>query len=218
VVDLPTSPESWSAAGAIAAALAAFAAVVTAIFSYRAQVRSLRDSVRPDLVLSDWSLRPDSERGWIRVGRIENVGNGPARHVSLTLSKPGEAEAAVMSTSYKAALPAGDSYAPPYEGVFYWEYGLTGGDEEVITLDLDVVFSDTHGNRYTITHHLITHKPGVIFGDGIEKLCDNLYLTRSDPKVQSSQSVRRREFARRQLGRLKKPLASVRQKLGGPER
>ena len=74
--------ETWAAVAAIFSAGAAW-------LSWRQQSKSQLNSIRPMLLLEEWSFEEYDNRGEIRIGKIRNVGNGPAQHISLVLRSYG---------------------------------------------------------------------------------------------------------------------------------
>lgn len=80
----------WSALAAIFAAIAAFLSYSQQGISLSQQQLTLLNSVRPELVLSEWYFSSDPNSGKILIGSIENIGVSPALNVHLSLTVKGD--------------------------------------------------------------------------------------------------------------------------------
>jgi len=67
-------------------AIAATFAAASSFLIYRTQVKNLRYSARPDIVLSNWTrtITQNGDNDKISFSEVENIGNGTAEHIYIS--------------------------------------------------------------------------------------------------------------------------------------
>ena len=116
---LSSNAAIWSAVAATFAALLSFLIFWT-------QRRNFLESVRPELVLTDWNRRVEGEgdatHDRISFKTIRNVGRGAALHIHLSaVHKNEKRPTAILSTLRLSILPADEASEVNGEIVVWWK-------------------------------------------------------------------------------------------------
>jgi hypothetical protein len=149
-----TAP-AWSA-------LAATCSAITAFLIWREQHKNLLESIRPELILADWS-RESSDRGdSLFLGLIHNAGRGPALHVSINIlyDLAGKAPAAVMGSVRLNIVRPGKDETVKAQVHLYWARST----RDAIAIPIEVTYFDLHGNGYRTLHRLLAFRTIRVFG------------------------------------------------------
>jgi hypothetical protein len=155
MISLP-SPQAWSAFGAICSATCAF-------LVWKIQRRNLLESVRPELVLSDWHRSTQfpgqpSEFELIEFRKIWNYGRGCAFRILineadsplLLLPNP---PATVMTFSTQVLAPTAPNNCAEIQGRIHVYWNNVAGPKH-LRIKLDIGYSDTRDNRYRTFYSL----------------------------------------------------------------
>lgn len=206
----------WYIAATVAAAIAAVASAFAAFLSLRLQRQMSLDAVRPELILDEWVNYPDDEEdpnsGQFEAKRIQNIGRGPALHVSFELEVKGRPEShAFMTGDSISIIGPGEIRPISAYGFFAWEDSTPVFEHaESIDLDLAMIFFDSYGYCYETHLHLVAARGkfaelGMIHG--AERLARELCLVSRRTFVRSPRRLRwvERMRALRSKFRKKKP-------------
>lgn len=149
----------------IPAICSAVAASFAALCSYqilRTQKYNLIESIRPELIITDWERGADGEPLILRFGTVKNVGRGCAHHVRIDCQEMYNGyPVASMGTETLPLLPNGESST--VDGtIMLWRSNSDNPPEGVgrICLSIVLICWDNHGNRYRTTYTVY-----VMFGD-----------------------------------------------------
>ena len=153
-------------AGAVVTALAAVAAMFSALSSlliWRVQRSNLLESVRPELVLLDWSRVPPKVAGThdsTRFAAIKNVGRGSAFNlwVRATYEDSGQ-ETSAMSDRRFPILAVNEQITVRDAHVFVW---FSAAPPRAAVATVFVTCWDSRGNHYETRYDLvIVHESGI---------------------------------------------------------
>ena len=146
---------------AVWAALAATFSAISSLLIYRIQRDNLRESVRPELVLSGWSRSTVTQSGdlvsdRIIIGYISNVGRGVALDVEIYITDDTNPSIFVMGRIPIPLLAKDDQKSIGGYISIFWDNVPDSEEGEVKFLDLKVriVCSDTRNWRYETQYHL----------------------------------------------------------------
>lgn len=146
------NPATWSA-------IAATGSAAAALLMWRIQRRNLHESVRPELVLTDFSRRKEgSGKGAhevIRFSKIRNVGRGPALniHMNIDFSNP---PTAVLATQRIPILAPNETMNIDGDIIVWWKNVPPHGDQKdkFLVIKITMFCVDTgdmrHETRYTL--------------------------------------------------------------------
>jgi hypothetical protein len=148
----------WSA---VAASFSAFAAISAILI----QRRNLLESVRPELVLTDWGRAPRGEgrasHEVVTVRAIKNVGRGAALHVHCNvLSGADGATRAHMTTLRLPILGPGEEAIVESEIVLWWSNTKKISGPKMIPIKLQVLSWDSRNFRHETTYTLFAFELG----------------------------------------------------------
>ncbi len=162
--DLIRMPPSWYALhsmdtntlAAISSAVAAAFSAAAALLSWRAQVRQVRESVRPELLLSGWIREKDSASGLdaIRFQVLSNVGRGTAKNVVLNAHAMADDGRATyeMSTRTVPSIPEGGHFEINGTILLWWNaVSNLGQGPKSLSLNVRIRFWDSVGVRHDTT-------------------------------------------------------------------
>ena len=115
-----------SSAAAIWSAVAATFAALLSFLIFWTQRRNFLESIRPELVLTDWNRRVEGEgdaaHDRISFQTIRNVGRGTALHIHLSAVRMNEKRpTAILSTLRLSILPADEASEINGEIVVWWK-------------------------------------------------------------------------------------------------
>jgi hypothetical protein len=174
----PMSAALWSAVAATCSALTAF-------FVMRIQRRNFLESVRPQIVLEEWSRAKDSEPDALSFNAVRNVGKGVALHVHMnagattkgTVDRPSGAPRAAMSTARYPVLASNDRAELGCTILLFWQNAKSkDGGTKSIPLTIQIFCWDTADRRHETRYELMVFErtalhqvtsdvaPGVTFG------------------------------------------------------
>jgi hypothetical protein len=164
----------WSAIAASFAALSSF-------LIYRMQLRNFRFSVRPDIVLENWSRRKDENKNCeiISFTEIENIGSGTAQHIYINSFEKADDDRPTyfMSTVREPVLAKEKKATVNAEISIFWRsvpINKTGSKH--LSIKILVLYWDTAGIRHSKPYNLFvvedtkTHivtdalAPGIMLG------------------------------------------------------
>lgn len=148
---MPITATVWSA-------IAASFSAVTAFLMFRVQRTNLRESIRPELVLSGWSRRGHNEAHEIEAlgfSTIRNVGRGPALHVYMNAlgSDARSRPLYTMSTITCPIIAAGESHDLE-ESILLYARNIRETGHPVAPVDILIWYHDLHGRRYETRYNL----------------------------------------------------------------
>lgn len=196
-------PAIWSA---VAATFSAIASIVL----MRVHLANRIDSVRPDLIAEDWSME-EEDLGWatIRIGRISNLGKGPALHFWGGMKIAGAAPpheggpfVGFFFDHFPNLFPGVGTWSGCY-AKFQWKGASSTPEPQLmVPLRLTLRTSDYDGRLHSITYELIAVKGNANFG-GIAPLAKNLYLMRRTTTIESAWWVKQRSRVNAWTGRAK---------------
>lgn len=179
-----TAAAFWSA---IAATISAVAALV-ALGVNRA---NLRQSVKPEIQLLDWS-RSTLQRGataidTIRIGTLKNVGRGVAMHVHMNIegNMRNNVPLAFMSTAMLSLLASGESQPIELDIALLWQNVKERKSGKWLNLRLSILCWDTINRRHMTTFDLFVLNSPLI-GSVSNEIARGVMLT---TRVSSSRSV-----------------------------
>jgi len=154
-------------------------AALAAWLTYIQQERAAINSVRPELILSDWSYSKKGKFCTVRVGTVENAGNGHAFQVlpGLDTCLPSGEEAEFTGHASAVWMPI--LRRGELKNV-QWELGsilpqAAAEDADPFLLTLRVVFWDVIRTRYRTTYTLMVSAKENVLSAG-ERVAPNLYL------------------------------------------
>ena len=118
--------------------------------------RNLIESIRPELVLEDWS-RSDVHGDTISFGKVRNVGRGPAFRVMLNcFDQIGEAPVAVLNSTWVPLIAPGESVDIDGDIHVWWKNVAAGEDgSKHLTIRVEVSCSDRREWRYKTEYPLV---------------------------------------------------------------
>jgi hypothetical protein len=156
LVESDTSSLLAAIASAVAAAFSALAAFMT----WHTQVRQLRESVRPELAISDWSRCDDTVHNLdiVRFSKIKNVGRGAARNIVISSFGLGEdgRPTSMMNRLDLPTIAAGETADVECCLILQWgPVAKHGPGSKVMPTFIRVRCWDSVGVRHDATTHLI---------------------------------------------------------------
>lgn len=151
-MSIELSPAFWSAVAATFAAL-------SSLLNVRIQRRNFLESVRPELVLEEWSRNPnktDPDKETIHFRKIRNVGRGAALHVFIGADgKSGAAQVAFMHQVGLPIIAPNDGAAVNGSIRIFWKDVVPNRDgQKFVTLHISMHCIDSHGLRHEIHYRL----------------------------------------------------------------
>jgi hypothetical protein len=169
----PIWPAVWSA-------IAATFSTATATILLLIHLKNRQDSVRPELILEEWSLDPSPPEwgekwGCITIGKLTNSGRGSAlsvtiRRASISGSKGGQGlplfafigeeppSVCLFHADWIHVLPAGEGVPVGWHLFFKWESAMLLDGPSVL-MELTVFANDAHGREYRVNYLLMAAKP-----------------------------------------------------------
>jgi len=183
-------PTIWPAVwAAISATFSAMAAIVLMVV----HLRNRADSVRPEIILEDWSYfrpaatgEPFGGLGVIRINKVRNEGKGPALHMRGQITIPGAkyidagGPFGVFSHDPVPIISPGARLDVDWCARFQWKGAVV---DNFLPLHLTLFVADLHGRRHETTYELIATKDNNVAG--VTPLVPGLYLTRRHSAVMS---------------------------------
>ncbi len=143
---------AWSAAAAIFAAASSF-------MIFLIQRGNLLESVRPELVLTDWERRVEGEGAAAREVRyfrnIRNVGRGAAMHVRINLNWSGDPTTAALGTISRPILAPDEGSQIDAEISLWWQNVAPHKAGRLIPINLVIFCWDSRGRRYETRYSLL---------------------------------------------------------------
>ena len=148
------SPAVWSAAAASFAAL-------SALLTMRIHHYNYVESVRPELVLDNWS-RVTEDPEVLRIARIRNVGRGPALdlHVASCCVETGDRTLALMTTRAVPLIAANEEF--PFNGdihIYWHNVASDGHGYKHLEAPVVLTCSDRRGWRHKFKYDLCLYNP-----------------------------------------------------------
>lgn len=183
---------TWSAIAAGASACAAMGVVWV-------QHRNLIEAARPVLILDGWkrskAVKGSSSTDVISFEKIQNIGKGPALHVTIYgISKDSSnAPTYVLSNCNKHTIPA-DREVDVADGDvhLYWGNVTVGvGDHKMMGVVINIYSWSLTGYRYKTVYRLMIEESDVSFIGGAECIAPGVYVSSWNT---TCQSVRRLQF------------------------
>jgi len=143
----------WSAVAASFAALSAF-------LTMRIHRRNFIESVRPELVLEDWT-RTEQRSDTITFRRIRNVGRGPAFRIMLNCHvEAGNRPQAVCSSRWVPLIAAGESIELEGDIHIWWDNVEAQPDgSKYLSVPVEILYSDRREWRYKTIYPLLASPP-----------------------------------------------------------
>lgn len=193
------SAQSLTIWPAICSAIAATFSAVAAIVLMVVHIRNRADSVRPEVILEDWSLEEEpQEWGVIQIKKIRNEGKGSALHMRGQLKAPGEKPIGsggpflALFLDPVPVLSPGKELDVKCHAKFQWN----GSIDSMLPLHLTLFIADLHGRLHEMTYELVATKGEGIVG-GVTNLAPGLDLTRRHTTVTTGWRLRLRSKRRR---------------------
>ena len=151
------SPAIWSA-------IAASAAAVSAFLLYLILRQELLESVRPQLVLTNWSRTTEGEgeqvHDVIEFKRIKNVGRGAALHTRIVPAELKHPPTVLMGMQSISVLGAGeDVEVDDGRIMLWWENAATMGPSKMLPITIKILSWDTRSMRHETQYKLIAFHP-----------------------------------------------------------
>jgi hypothetical protein len=145
---------AWSAVAAMLSAVAAIASTFATFLAWAAQLRSIRESTRPELRLVGWSRIRHGDRDRLKFEGVENIGRGYATHVEISGHQefPHNKSSFAMPTTRVPSIEVGGTVKEPTEISLHWG-DRTANDSmrvQVITR-----YHDTTGMIFQTTNSLL---------------------------------------------------------------
>jgi hypothetical protein len=183
---------------AIASAIAAGFSAVSAFFAMRIQRPNLGESVRPELVLTDWSRTStgDGSEEILRFAGIKNVGRGTALHVVVSGSRTVDNRPVFVTSTQRIAILAPNE-AKPIDGrtLIAWQnVGPQSDGSKYLGLTIQIACWDLIWLRHRTRYILIVSQKGSM----PEALAPGVALTNRVTETRS----RRRLKLLRTIGRV----------------
>ena len=146
------TPATWSAAAATFSAITAFIVMLI-------QRRNYLEVARPELVFTGWSRTQEakSNRDYIRIATLRNVGCGPALNVmtSVNFEEIGR-PAAVMSSFRSPILAAGESVDFDGDITLWWApQGTPVNPRATMVFDIRIYCWDARNRRHETIYTLV---------------------------------------------------------------
>ena len=128
------------------------------------QRRNLRESVRPELVLTDWERRVEGKEipghEVLCFRNIRNVGRGAALHVRVNLVLPDDRPPATLGTISRTILAPSESSQINAQITLFWQNAKLIKDSKYLPITLVIYCLDSVGNRYETRYGLfVTELP-----------------------------------------------------------
>ena len=173
-----------SSAAAIWSAVAATFAAISSLLIFWTQRRNLLESVRPELVLTDWNRRVEGEGDAaddrISFQTIRNVGRGAALHIYIHLSASHMNEnrpTAILPSLRLSILPADEASEVNGEIIVWWKNVKPSAQpHKYLSITVVIFCWDSGGMRHETRYRLFaleswknavladTIAPGVMLG------------------------------------------------------
>jgi len=154
-----TAPQDADMTAAFWSAVAAFFAAASSFMIFLVQRRNLRESVRPELVLTDWERRADGTENpgheTLCFRNIRNVGRGAAMHVRVNLVLPGDRPPATLGTISRTILAPSESSRINAQITLFWQNAKLVEDSKYLPITVAIYCLDTVGNRYETRYGLL---------------------------------------------------------------
>ena len=148
-----------------AALWSAFAATFAAISTFllwRTEQQSFRHSARPELILTGWKRKPDSNASSgpesIAFSAIENAGRGPALHVHIHSFSVADDNRpmTMMGEMLHESFIAMNSHAPVEGEIRVWLKNVAGSPgSKSVPISINIFCWDTTGMRYLTKYKLV---------------------------------------------------------------
>jgi hypothetical protein len=167
------TPVILAGISALVATISATAAILAVFISFQIMQiheRSLLESIRPELMLTDWSRKTDGNSDVIYVRMIRNVGRGCAAPVIPQSSS----WVGTSATQPPAIQPATSIFwrdvelLAPNESKeingtikMYWKYvkATTNGNQKMVLITIDLFYWDSTRTRYQVKYDLEIVEP-----------------------------------------------------------
>ena len=142
----------WSAVAAIFAAASSF-------MIFRIQRGNLLESVRPELVLTDWERNVEGEGAAARevlcIRNIKNVGRGSAMHVRIDLDRAVIPPTDALGTISRPILAPGEESQIDAQISLWWQNVTARKEGKSIPINLVIFCWDSRGRRYETRYILL---------------------------------------------------------------
>ena len=141
-------------------AIAATFAAISSFLIYLIQRGNLKESVRPELVLTDWERRTegdgDAAHEVLCFRSIRNVGRGAAMHVNVHMVKIDDPPTAILSTVSHSILAPNEESSVEGRILLWWKnVEPKGHGIKYLPINLRMYCWDTRGTRYEIRYNLM---------------------------------------------------------------
>ena len=170
---------------AICSAVAAAFAAFTSFLMWRIARNSWHHSVRPEIVLTDWSrfkrVEGESLHEVIKIEKIRNVGNGPALGV-IPSGKIDNPPTAVLSADVIPILASDETLDYNGEIAIWWKNvkeEKTGG--KILPIKIQFYCWDTGRSRHTTEYTFLAFEHGSGSNEVAPGLQDMMRSTKSTP-------------------------------------
>ena len=116
---------------------------------------NLLESVRPELVLTDWERHVEGEHEVLCVRTIQNVGRGSAMHVHINLDGSVIPPTAVLGTISRPILAPGGESQIDAQISLRWKNVTACEEGKSIPINLVIFCWDSRGRRYETRYILL---------------------------------------------------------------
>ena len=166
----------------ILAAFAASASAVAAFFSVLQQRKSHIDSIRPEIIVTEWDLDLNAKpKSLLVIKSIKNYGVGPAMRIIpiLDVDKPSNLKEGPPAGFYNVepsiVVPSNEEYHAHWNAMFSLErHGHEVGDNQYMLIsDVTLEYWDFRRNRYQTKYKIMVSPNGMF---GIKEVVKYLYV------------------------------------------
>lgn len=151
----------WSAVAASFAALSSF-------LIFLIQRRNLLESVRPELILAEWTRTSENQVDVIGFQALSNVGRGAALHLNVHAYEARDnTPVAVMSNVRRPILAVNESANVEGRIIVWWKNVEARDGSKLLNITIQIFCLDSRGMRHETKYSLLARELSspVVFAD-----------------------------------------------------
>lgn len=122
------------------------------------------NTIRPELMLTEWKMTSDDKGGDIQIGVVQNIGQGPAAFIRPYLDVIGrdqDPNCAFVVTKPISILPRGAARRIDWTGHFSWRGGtVLDRNATLVPLRLILYYQDLNNNTHMYALNLAASSTG----------------------------------------------------------